>query len=156
MRSLRRALPAAVVAVAALVASAPAATTPRYFDNKLSNQVHELRDCLADLTPLDRRILVLRSGIGPRNPASPQFVAAHTGLAVAAVPAAQARALRHLATAADRKACVRNTSKGVAAKPKTKPKSKPVAAEPVASPVRTVAAAAPQARVHVSMKPSTP
>src|SRR3954447_22285274 len=84
-RMLAVAVGLAVLAVTPAVAQAP----PKYLNKQYSDTVHDLRACLDVLSPSERQIVVLRSGIGPDDPASPQQVASALNISVASVSKTQ-------------------------------------------------------------------
>jgi hypothetical protein len=71
-----RRLLSAVLLVALAGASHAAAAAPRNFDRVYSDAVHEMRGCLDVLPAGERRLVVLRSGLGPGDPVSPKAAAA--------------------------------------------------------------------------------
>jgi len=128
---VRRALAAVLFAALLVPAAAPAAQSqPKYLNKQYSDTVHDLRDCLNVLSANDRRIVVLRSGIGPQDPASPQQVAAKVGISVASVAKAQWAPVHQMRAAQKAGRC------GTTAKA---PASTPVAKKTVATPSATVA-----------------
>src|SRR3954451_23199333 len=86
---MRRLLAAAAVAAFFVCVSFAAAQQPQFLNKQYSDTVHQLRSCFGVLSPTDRRIVVLRSGIGPRDPASPQQIAAELKISAASVAKAQ-------------------------------------------------------------------
>ena len=82
----------AVLAAAACTICAPVAlaqSPPPFLNKQYSDTVHNLRACLSVLSPRDRKLVVLRSGIGTQQPASPQAVASALGISAASVSKAQ-------------------------------------------------------------------
>jgi hypothetical protein len=92
---------AAAVAVAAGPASSPAEAQAPPAGSQgavaMAATIHAARSCLTDLSATDRRMLVLRFGIGGRSHESDQSVATRLGLTVAAVTMREAEAVRALA-----------------------------------------------------------
>jgi hypothetical protein len=95
---------------------------PRYLNKQYSDAVHGLRDCLDVLSAKDRRIVVLRSGIGPGDPAGPQQVASAVKIPVASVATAQWGPIREMRAAQKAGQCGTAKTTATASKPAaTKP-----------------------------------
>lgn len=90
--AMAAALSSPVAAVAAISAGPPSAAA-------MATAIHESRGCLGVLSQSDRRLLVLRFGIGGRSHESDQAVATSLGLTVAAVVASETQAVDTLARA---------------------------------------------------------
>jgi hypothetical protein len=131
---MRRAL-VAVAALAALAASAPAgAAQSKFLDKHYADSVHDLRQCLDVLSTSERRIVVLRSGIGPEDPASPRQVATKLGIAVSSVSKAQWVPVRKMRVAQKAGRCDGAKPASTVTATAVKPASTPTAAA-VAAPV---------------------
>ena len=125
---------ALLVPVTAMAATAP----PKYLNKRYSNTVHDLRDCLSVLSDTNRRLVVLRSGIGPQDPASPQQVATELGISAASVASAQWAPIREMRAAQKAGKC--GNAQPAAAKPVA---TKPAAAKPKPSAPAVLVAAEP-------------
>ena len=102
---MRRFAGALLLAALFVVPAASAQQAPKYLNKQYSDAVHDLRSCLNVLAPQERRLVVLRSGIGPGDPASPQKVAAELKVAPAAVAKLQWEPIRKMRAAQKANQC---------------------------------------------------
>src|SRR4051794_41637444 len=95
----------AAVAVAAVPQPAGAQSAPKYLNKQYSDAVHDLRGCLDTLSATNRKLVVLRSGIGPADPQSGAQVAAALNVPAASVGRRQWAAVRDMRSAEKAGSC---------------------------------------------------
>jgi hypothetical protein len=87
----------------------------RRFDNRLRRRVVALQGCLPTLGRLERRVLILRAGVGAGATRPRSLVASRLKITESRVSAVERRALRHLGDADRRQRCSFSGSKSSAA-----------------------------------------
>ena len=130
----------------AVARSAAARTTRR--ERRLRSTVARLRTCLDGLPALERRVLVLRSGLGPRHPRSRARVGRALELSDRRVARLERRGLRRLRGLARGGRC------GGAAPPPVSPAASTTAPDvsPFAAPAAFIVPAAPRFQDRIEVK----